>query len=186
MSSLPISQLPETTTLTANAEIPVSMGGVTYKIKRGNMASGKLYGSFYSSSTQSGFTANTTYLMNASTVAEQNGINVVNGTDFTVPSGGTYNLQFSAQLNKTQGGSSGDINIWLRKNGNNIPFTNTKMSFANNNSLAVAAWNFVLTLAAGEYLQLAFQVTDPAIIIQAYPANTIPETPSVIVTMVQI
>jgi hypothetical protein len=38
MANLPISQLPEITGLTANAEFAVSQGGTTYRIKNGNMA----------------------------------------------------------------------------------------------------------------------------------------------------
>ena len=186
MSSLPISQLPELTGLSSDAELPVSQGGVTYKIKRGNMATGKFYGSFYHSTTQSGFTANTTYVLSASTISENNGITVNNGTNFTVSSGATYNLQFSAQVQKTQGGSSQDMYIWLRKNGTDVPSSNTKITFANNGVLLVASWNFVITLLANEYLQLAFQVTDPNIIVFAAPSNSIPAVPSVIVTLVQI
>jgi hypothetical protein len=186
MASLPISQLPELTELTSNSELPVSQDGVTYKIKRGNMATGKFYGSFYHSTTQSGFLENTTYILSASTISESNGITVINGTNFTVSSGATYNLQFSAQVQKTQGGSPQDMYIWLKKNGTNVKFSNTKITLANNNDLLVASWNFVITLSAGEYLQLAFQVTDPHIIVFAAPESDIPEIPSVIVTVVQI
>jgi hypothetical protein len=186
MASLPISQLPELTGLTSNSELPVSQGGVTYKIKRGNMATGKFYGSFYHTTTQSGFTANTTYVLSASTISESNGITVNNGTNFTVSSGATYNLQFSAQLQKTQGGAPKDIHIWLRKNGVDVPSSNTRITFANNGVLLVASWNFVITLLDGEYLQLAFQVADPNIIVFAVPSNSMPEIPSVIVTLVQI
>jgi hypothetical protein len=38
MPNLPISQLPELTGLTADAEFAVAQGGTTYKIKNGNMA----------------------------------------------------------------------------------------------------------------------------------------------------
>lgn len=186
MPSLPISQLPELTGLTSNSELPVSQGGVTYKIKRGNMATGKFYGSFYHSTTQSGFTPNTTYVLSASTISENNGITVNNGTDFIVSSGATYNLQFSIQLQKTIGGTTEEIFIWLRKNGVDVPFTNTQITFSNNNTLVVASWNFVITLLPNEYLQLAFQVTDTHIIAFSKPSNTTPGIPSVIVSVVQI
>lgn len=186
MSSLPISQLPELTGLSSDAELPVSQGGVTYKIKRGNMATGKFYGSFYHSTTQSGFSENTPHILSASTISESNGITVNNGTEFTVSSGATYNLQFSAQVQKTQGGSSEDMYIWLRKNKEDVPSSNTKITFGNNGVLMVASWNFVITLSANDHLQLAFQVTDPHIIVFAVPSNGMPAIPSVIVTVVQI
>ena len=189
MGNLPISGLPEITATTSNAEYAVAQGGTTYKIKRANMASGKLFGSFYQEATQSGFTINTPYAFSASTVLANNDISVVDGSKFTVASGGTFNLQFSAQLVKTQGGSTETITIWLRVNGNDIPWSSTKISFSNNDSLTVAAWNFVNNLNRGDYMELMFSITDSNIIVYGEPATTGPTrpgTPSLIVTVVQI
>lgn len=189
MPNLPISQLPEITATTSNAEYAVAQDGVTYRIKRGYMASGKLFGSFYQGETQSGFTPNTIYALSASSTSDNTGITVVDNTKFTVSSGGTFNLQFSAQLQKLQGGSSETITIWLRINGNDVPWSSTNLTFANNNVLTVAAWNFVTPLNAGDYLQLMFSTTDVEIILFGSPAvgaPTRPGIPSLIVTVVQI
>ena len=189
MPNLPISLLPEITATTSNAEYVVAQDGVTYKIKRGYMASGKLFGSFYQENTQSGFAPDTIYALSASTIADNNGITVVDDTKFTVSSGGTFNLQFSAQMEKIQGGTSEVITIWLRINGNDVPWSSTNLTFANNNILTVAAWNFVSPLNAGDYMELMFSTTDTDIIIFGEPvlsAPTRPGVPSLIVTMVQI
>jgi len=42
MPNLPISQLPEITATTSNAEYAVAQDGVTYRIKRGYMVSHKM------------------------------------------------------------------------------------------------------------------------------------------------
>lgn len=190
MANLPISQLPEITSgLTANAEFAVSLGGTTYKVKTSNLAYGRPFLSAYHSTSQSGFTANTAYSMSASTVSESYNISVVDGSKFTVTSGGTYNLQFSAQLNKTQGGTAENVEIWLSKNGVNVDWSNTNITLANNSTLIVASWNFVMTLNAGDYLELKLNVTDTHVVIFAEPAKTgptRPAIPSVIVTMVQV
>ena len=189
MPNLPISQLPELTAMTSNAEFAVSQDGVTYSIKRGYMASGKLFLSAYQSTTQSGFTINTAYSVSASTVADSNGINVVNGSRFQVTSGGTYNLQFSLQLNKLQGGSAENIDIWLSKNGTNVDWSNTNITLANNNTLQVAAWNFVIPLNANDYLELKISVTSAQVVIFAEPAQTSPTRPGIpssIITMTQV
>ena len=189
MPNLPISQLPEITATTSNAEYAVAQGGVTYRIKRGYMASGKLFGSFYQETSQSGFTQDTIYALSASTTADNAGITVVDNTKFTVASGGTFNLQFSAQLQKTQGGTSESITIWLRINGNDVPWSSTDLTFANNNVLSVAAWNFVSQLNAGDYMELMFSTTDTHIILYGQPSvgtPTRPGIPSLIVTVVQI
>ena len=189
MPNLPISQLPEITATTSNAEYAVAQDGVTYRIKRGYMASGKLFGSFYQSQTQSGFTPDTIYALSASTTADNNGITVVDNTKFTVSSGGTFNLQFSAQLQKIQGGTTETIAIWLRVNGQDVPWSATDITLANNNELTVAAWNFVSQLNAGDYMELMWSTTDTHIIIYGLPERTgpvIPGLPSLIVTVVQI
>mgnify|MGYP003338823979 FL=1 len=189
MPNLPISQLPELTAMTSNAEFAVSQGGTTYRVKRGYLASGKLFLSAYQSTVQSGFTINTAYSVSASTVADNNGITVVDGCKFQVSSGGTYNLQFSLQLNKLQGGSAEDIDIWLAKNGTNVDWSNTNITLANNNTLQVAAWNFVLPLNAGDYLELKISVTSSDVVIFSEGTKTSPTRPAIpssIVTMVQI
>lgn len=189
MPNLPISQLPEITATTSNAEYVVAQDGVTYKIKRGYMASGKLFGSFYQEGTQSGFTQDTIYALSASSTADNSGITVVDSTKFTVSSGGTFNLQFSAQLQKVQGGTVETSTIWLRINGVDVPWTSTNLTFANNNILTVAAWNFVVPLNAGDNMELMFSTTDTHIIIFGQPATTGPTRPgipSLIVTVVQI
>ena len=189
MPNLPISQLPEITATTSNAEYAVAQDGVTYRIKRGYMASGKLFGSFYQEGTLSGFTQDAIYALSASTTADNNGITVVDNTKFTVSSGGTFNLQFSAQLQKTQGGTSESITIWLRINGQDVPFSSTDLTFANNNILSVASWNFVTPLNAGDYMELMWSTTDQHIIVYGEPARTgptRPAIPSLIVTVVQI
>lgn len=189
MPNLPISLLPEITATTSNAEYVVAQDGVTYKIKRGYMASGKLYGSFYQEDTISGLTPDTVYSMSASTTASNNGITVVDGSKMTVQSGGTFNIQFSTQLQKQQGGTSESITIWLRKNGVDVDWSSTDITFANNNQLVVASWNFVETLSAGENLEIMFSVTDTEIILYGEPSRISPIRPAippVIITMVQI
>lgn len=189
MPNLPISQLPEITATTSNAEYAVAQGGVTYRIKRGYMASGKLFISAYHTPTQSGFTINTAYSVSASTVSESNGISVVDGSKFQVSSGGTYNLQFSLQLNKLQGGTAEEIYIWLAKNGTNVDSSATVLTLANNNVLTVAAWNFVISANAGDYLELKTSVTDTDIIILSTPSQLSPEIPAIpsaIITITQV
>ena len=72
-----------------------------------------------------------------------------------VSSGGTYNFQFSVQLYNTGGGGTGEtVNIWLRKNNVDIADTDTKVVVPTNAPYVVAAWNFVIELNAGDYLEL--------------------------------
>jgi hypothetical protein len=187
--NLPISQLPELTAITANAEYAVALSGVTYKVKAGNASSGNIHGAFHSEITQYITSANTAFSMSAETTDFSVGVNVVNGSNIVVSSGGTFNLQFSSVFNKTQGGTIEYISIWPKINGQNVPWSNTDVTMANNNELIVAAWNFIFELNAGDVVQLMWSSTSTQMQMVAIPQQsnpTRPGTPSVIITLTQI
>ena len=189
MPNLPISQLPEITTgLTANAEFAVSQGGTTYKVKSGYLSSGNLYGVFIDTADQP-LAENVATVWTANTTLESYGVQLNNNSEFTVLSAGTYNFQFSAQANAD--GNNERAFIWFRLNGDNIPDSATQYSFADNNYFAVLAWNFVITMAAGDYLEFVWaSSTGDAITMQAIPSQSspviIPSVPSLIVTVTQV
>lgn len=189
MPNLPISQLPELTAITSNAEFAVAQGGVTYRVKAGLASSGNLHGAFHSEFNQSATSVTTAYSLSAETTDFSSGVSVVDGSKFTVASGGTFNFQFSAVFQKTQGGTIEFVSIWLSKNGSNVPWTNTDVSMANNNEYVISAWNFVEELNAGDYLELKWRTSTLNMICsflgeQSNPTR--PATPSVIVTLTQI
>lgn len=189
MPNLPISQLPPLTAITRDAEFAVAQAGTTYRVKAGNISSGIAYGSFLSNVTQSALTSTVAYSISADTTTLSNGVTVVNGSRFTVASGGTYNLQFSVQIESLKGGSPETVDIWLSKNGTNVDASNTQLSLNSNNGKTFAAWNFMDTLDAGGYFELKWAATDPAIRLVTAGTQTNPtrpSVPSVIVTISQI
>jgi hypothetical protein len=151
-------------------------------------------GSFYDSLTQSAAAINTaTAMIFRQTDADATlGISVVNGslglpTRVTVTHTGVYNICFSTQLERTTGGSSQTIDIWLRKNGVNVASTNTKLNVQANAGYLVAAWNFFIKLNAGEYVELMWATTSTSIALTNAPSNGVhPETPSIILTINQV
>lgn len=56
-----------------------------------------------------------------------NGVSVVSGSRITLANAGIYNIQFSAQIDKSDAGND-DIDIWLAKNGANVSWTNTSQT----------------------------------------------------------
>jgi len=103
-----------------------------------------------------------------------------------VASTGLYNIQFSAQLDKT-GGSASSVYIWPRINGQNVTNSATKIVIDGPNSEIVPAWNFLLPMSAGDYFELAWQSSDTDVIILAEPATgNIPGIPSIILTMTYV
>lgn len=145
--------------------------------------SGTYQGSFYDTTTQTTL-GSEIKAMTLNSTDISNGVSVVNSSQIKVTNAGVYNLQFSAQITKTQGGSSENIFIWLRKNGQDIPNSNTALTLANNNDLLVASWNFFSQMSVNDYLQVMWYSTDTHIrlVAQSSTANY-PAIPSVIVTM---
>jgi hypothetical protein len=74
--------------------------------------------------------------------------------------------------------------IWLRKNGVNIPDSSGQIRIQGNNAEIIAAWNYVIQLNAGDYIELMWEVDDTSVILLAEVASAIhPSVPSVILTV---
>jgi hypothetical protein len=101
---------------------------------------------------------------------------------------GTYNIQFSAQFDKSDGGKD-TVDVWFVKNGVNIPDSNSLFSLEGNNDKLIAALNFIVTLSANDYIQLAWFSADTALFLHhdvAGTSPTRPAVPSVIITVQQV
>jgi hypothetical protein len=145
-------------------------------------------GTFYDTNTQtilSGASAS----LQLNTPVIQDGVIVASNSRITVSRTGIYNLQFSAQLSTPTGGSP-DVHIWLRKNGINIANSNTGVVMQNSNQKQVAAWNFVESLIAGDFLELVAYLNGGSSVLflaeGPLPTNGGVGVPSMIVTMTQI
>lgn len=150
----------------------------------------KFSGSFSSMKIQNAISANTVYIMSAETTEHSNGITVLNNSKFKLPSSGTYNIQFSAQLEKTGNGSC-EIDIWFRKNGNDHPRSNSQLFMSkNSNDKMVASWNYVdVTTGNTDYFEIAWSSTSNDMRLYATSGLTNPirpDIPSVIVTVFEI
>lgn len=144
------------------------------------------YGAFHDEITQTApINSPRAILMRTTDIS--NGVSITNNTEINVAVDGVYNVQFSAQFEKGQGGGGGAhrVVIWLRLNGNNIPWTSTFIGFVSNNVETVAAWNFFVQLSTTDKLEIMWE-QDDNIQMVALPANSYPETPSVIVTVNKI
>jgi len=149
----------------------------------GGQAYSPVYGSFYDTTTQGATLGNTGYAMRFNSTDYSNGISIVSNSRITLDYTGIYNLQFSAQLNKSTASKS-TVDIWLRKNGTDISNTNTSVSLAGSDARTVAAWNFFVGVTAGDYLQLMWATDNTNSNILYEAANSIhPATPSIILTV---
>jgi hypothetical protein len=150
------------------------------------------WGSFWSDQTQ---TNPTPAIIRSITLnhsdTDNNGVTIQSNSQITCANAGVYNIQFSAQLEKTDNGVD-LVEIWLSKNGTNIADTNTKVTLNGNGAKAVAAWNFLIKLNAGDYIELKWYSADTHAQILAEPAVTSPlnlarpAIPSIILTAYKI
>jgi len=145
-------------------------------------------GSFYETSTQT-TTADTPTAMLISQTGFLNNIALSGTTGMQVNDAGYYNVQFSAQLYRTSGGTSQHVDIWLRVNGTDVANSNTRINVNNNSVYDVAAWNWFVLLAASDVVEIMWATSAATIQLQSEVANlTIPHpaTPSVIATINRI
>ena len=168
------------------------LSGANLKSQVENWAT-KSFGSFFDTTTQNVTSGTITAMQVNNSDTFNNGVFV--GTDinakptlFTVSDAGVYNVQFSAQLNRTSGGTSKTISIWLRMNGVDIPNTATHLTLQANAGKLVAAWNFFVQFGATDALQIMWS-QDDSIELLYQSADLVlphPAVPSVIVTINQI
>jgi hypothetical protein len=109
-------------------------------------------------------------------------------TQIRVTQAGVYNIAFSAQLySPSKQGQSADI--WLRINSSDLPWSNTTTFMNKDNARYVAAWNFIVALNAGDYVQLMLDRSDASIQVLAVPAGQTMANvaiPSLILTINQV
>jgi hypothetical protein len=148
------------------------------------------YGSFFDTTIQTNVVGgNTGIAMTYNTTSEANGISIVDNSKITFEYGAVYNLQFSAQFDKTDSGTD-VVDVWLAQNGEYLEWTNTRLTSVENNDKFVAAWNFMITVDGGDYLELYWASSDVNMRIYAEASGTSPYTrpgiPSVILTVQQV
>jgi len=146
------------------------------------------YGSFYSTVTQTNPSGTATNLMTFDTTESASGVAIAANSQITVTNAGIYNVAFSAQIDKTDSGND-DIEIFLVKNGTPVTYSNTQLTVVGNAGKVVAAWNWVVQLAAADYVEIGWFSADTSLRILAQAAKTSPTrpaVPSVIATINQI
>jgi hypothetical protein len=138
------------------------------------------YGVFNSTSNQTITSTTQAYTASITNTGISNGI-VCDGIDkITFNHSGIYNLHFSAQLANTDA-SDHNANVWLRKNGVDIDFTNGQVTVpsrhGSTDGAIIASWNHILDLTAGDYVNIMWQAENTSVFLDTIPAGTTPVTP---------
>ena len=145
------------------------------------------YGAFYDTTTQKATVINTAYAMTFNATSLVDGVVLGSPTSRVyVNAAGIFNIQFSAQLVKTTA-SAGNIFIWLRINGTDVAESATKVTLQGSNAASVAAWNFLVQMASGDYFELMWSTDDTKCEILANTTVApVPAIPSIILTVSQV
>jgi len=145
------------------------------------------YGAFSSNQSQT-TTANTATLMTLNTTDFASGVSIDN-SKIRVVNPGIYNLQFSTQFQNTDNAIQ-DISIWLRQGNDggasaDIPGSTgfvsipaRKSASAGEEAHEIIGWNYYLSMAANDYVQIYWSTTLASVTIQHYNASTGPIRPS--------
>ena len=151
------------------------------------------WGSFWDSTSQTA-TANTpTSILLRTSDTGSRGISIVSNSRITFDHAGIYSLTFSIQFSNTDN-SIHDTNIWLRKNGVDVPASDSRFSvIARHGSVdgnVIGCVNFVLGVTTNDYLELIWATSNVAAYIHAEAAQTSPfahpSIPGIICTVVQV
>ena len=161
-----------------------------------NSASGNTgyWGSFYDTTNQTAANTTTSYAVNIGSNGGSSGVTINSGNQMTFAYTGLYNIQYSLQFVNIDTGTGNDnVDVWVRKNGVDVPSSNSIFNIPNNkagvNGALIAVTPYLLQLNAGDYIQIMWAVSNTSISIattNAQVSPTVPVTPGVIVTAQQV
>jgi hypothetical protein len=153
------------------------------------------YNQFWSDQDQAAVSVDAAYALTLNQNDFPNGISVVSNSQITVSDEGLYLINYSIQVKNTTNDVQ-DIDIWFRKNLTDIPDSNSRFSLparksSGNPSHLIAVTPFMVDLAANDYVEIMWRVTDVGVSIEHFPAvaaspgvtPAIPATPSAIVNI---
>jgi hypothetical protein len=155
------------------------------------------WGSFWDETSQTA-TANTpTTILLRSADGLSRGISIASQSRMTFAFAGVYSITFSIQFTNTDS-QIHDVNVWLRKNDSgssgDVPASDSRFSITERHGSTdgnvIGAVNFVLQLAANDYIELMWATSNAAAYIHAEAAATSPfahpSIPGIICTAVQV
>ncbi len=145
------------------------------------------YGNFsHVGGNQTAANANTPYIVQWNTTEFSSGHRIGANNDIIADYAGLYNYQFSLQVSSTTSSKS-DIYIWAKKNEDDIPDSASLITVATNDGNAVPAWNFVVSMHAGDRFQLMWAVSSTSLFLRGGAENAWhPTIPSALLTVTQV
>ena len=199
MPNLPISQLPQSTTLQGDELFVNVQGGVTKYTTVNDIvgySSGSLvesaYISLYSSASQQLVESGSAQPVTFTSVWTQNGVSLVSGSQIVMEKAGTYQFNFVAQVQNTENAVH-DSYFWIKYNGNNFPNSSTQMSLLARKNDNIPSSQLMTVNIVGvaqndnDYIELYWTGDSDTIRLNETPSDGVkPETPSIIANIVRV
>jgi hypothetical protein len=145
------------------------------------------YGVFTKTTDQTPAVINTEYLLTFDNTQISNGVTIGGTTSrIIVPESGLY--QFDATVQLTSGSSSSkNIWVWWKKNGTAIANSARLVTSDINNGYIPIALNETISLAANEYVELAFAADSTNVTVDSVAATAFaPAAPAVVLSVTQV
>lgn len=151
------------------------------------------WASFWDLTSQTAVANTPTTILLRSADLDNNGISIASNATIAFAYAGVYSITFSIQFTNSDT-SIHDINVWLRRNGTNVVASDSRFSITSSHGgvdgNVIGTVNFVLKLAAADYLELIWATSNAAAYIHAEVAQTSPfvhpSIPGIICTIVQV
>lgn len=134
------------------------------------------YGTFITTANQT-IAPNTAVVVN-NWQAEDTSKSYLDGSKIYVEETGDYFFQFSAVFSK-QNASSGQADIWVRKNGVDVDNSNTTIHLSGSDAEVTVTVGFILDLDAGDYIELVTSTPDTNVVLRYHAPGSSPTRPAV-------
>ena len=147
----------------------------------------KYYGVFVKTTDQSPLATNTEYLLTFDSSTIANGVSIgTPASRIVVPASGLYN--FTATIQLTSGNSSPkNVWFWFKKNGTAIANSARIVTSDINNGYIPITLNEPISLAANDYVEIAFASSDTAVTVDNVAATAFaPAAPAVVLSVTQV
>ena len=150
------------------------------------------YGAFSDYTTQTIASSTTAYAIKIGQVDDAVGVSRSNDGRLTVLHEGVYNFQWSGQF-VNSGVADANAYIWLRINGVDVVGSTGEISVPSKHGSidghGLYGWNFVLSLAANDYIELWWSAETTSVSLAFKAAGTGPTRPStasIVATLTQV
>lgn len=150
-----------------------------------------LYGSFIDTTDQPLVSTAAAQRITINTTLENRGVTIASGSRITFELAGTYKILASIQTTNL-GNNTTEVNFFLKKNGNIIADSNTRIDLEPRKSVGVPyhgcfTIEYQLTVAANDYVELWWAADHLEVTLETIAANgTHPAAPSVILNVAQV